>query len=255
MSKLIIHSAATQGSAGLIVDHSDLQFSNWIKFAAPAFSISANVEDYFFTTTVLITSDLVNRNSVSVTPSGLPIREVKGRLPTDPPSWALTRVIGGGLAAYNTALGCQAYKGWAGMPLHVEHKSEDLHQAIGVVADVSMRPIEGFNGGRIYKVMALCAVDTTKRVDVTSKIVTGERNSWSMGMMVDGYSCTYCHAEEGKCQHIDPDKPFVFYEKNGIAVARKVHGVTPFEFSNVEVGAFPAALSDPTWGFTSKIKK
>lgn len=253
---LVIHSAVTKGEMldQSPLGNSDLEFAKWIKFAAPAFSISPNVDDYFFTTTVLLTSDIVNRNGVGVSSSGWPTHEVTGKKPGDPPFWANKRVAGGGLAAYNAALGRQAYAGWRGMPLHVEHKSEDPHQAIGVVADVSMRPIEGFNGNRIYKIVGLCAVDTTKRVDITSKIVTGERNSWSMGMMVDGYSCSYCHAEEGNCHHIDEDKPFVCYEKNGILVFRKVHGVTPFEFSNVEVGAFPSALSDPTWGFWAKKK-
>ena len=194
-----------------------LDFERTLPFAAKAFNISSNVKDYYFTSVPILTSDLPNRNGV-----GMPLSE---------------------LVKWNPVLGRQAYKGWKGMPLHVEHKSDVPFDAIGIVADVALLPVIGFNGARIYKVMALAAVDTTKRTDITLPIARGQRTTWSMGCMVDDYTCAYCGKAEGRCVHIDPEKNVEFYELNGVLVFRNVHGIRPYELSSVADPAFPSAIS------------
>lgn len=203
--------------AGEVAVEQSLDFERTLPFAAKAFNISPNIRDYYFTTVPILTSDLPNRNGI-----GMPLQE---------------------LVKWNPILGRQSYKGWKGMPLHVEHKSDILTDAIGIVADVALMPVIGFNGGRIYKVMALAAVDTTKRTDITGPIAKGHRTTWSMGCMVDDYSCSYCGKPEGKCGHINPEKDAEFYELNGFIVFRNVHGIRPYELSSVADPAFPSAIS------------
>lgn len=202
-------------------DIQTLDFERILPFACKPFNLSSNVKDYHFSVVPILTSDLPNRNGIAI-----PLAE---------------------LVAWNPELGRQAYKGWAGMPLHYEHKSDVHSEAIGIIADVALVPVTGFNGGRVYKVMALAAIDTTKRTDVTSRIKSGDLFTWSMGCMVESYSCGGCGAEEGKCHHIDPKKPVEFYESGGRLYYRNVHGVKPFELSAVEDPAFPSAASDPAW--------
>ena len=193
-----------------------LDFERTLPFAAKTFNLSTNVKDYYFMSVPILTSCLPNRNGI-----GMPLQE---------------------LVRWNPTLGRQAYKGWKGMPLHYEHKSDDHLQAIGIVADVALLPVEGFNGGRIYKVMALAAVDTTKRTEITGRIAKGLLTTWSMGCMVDEYSCSYCGKEEGHCVHINPEKAVEFYELGDTLVFRNVHGLRPFELSAVENPAFPSAI-------------
>lgn len=203
-------------SAPQVASEQSLDFERILPFASKVFDISTRVEDYYLTSVPILTSDLPNRNGI-----GMPLSE---------------------LLAWNPEIGRQAYKGWKGMPLHYEHKSDVHKEAIGIIADVALLPVKGYNGGRIYKVMALAAVDTTKRVNITSRIARGELTTWSMGCMVEDYSCSYCGKPEGRCLHIDPNKNVEFYELNGVLVYRNVHKLKPFELSAVNDHAFPCAI-------------
>lgn len=193
-------------------------FEQWLPFAAEHYKISRNIGDYFLRTVPLFVTDLPNRNGV-----GFPARE---------------------LARWSEEGGCQAFMTWKGKPLHVEHKSDDPTQAIGVIVDVAMLPLRRYGNNKLWKVLALNAVDRTKRTDITSKIESGARNTWSMGAMVSGYTCSYCGAEVGECSHIDKDANVVLYEKNGKLVYKLVYGVTGYEFSSVADPAYGVALSD-----------
>lgn len=197
------------------------QFEATLPFAADALNISKHPSDYYLTTIPILTSDLPNRNGVA-----MPLSE---------------------LARWNIGMGRQAYKGWQGQPLHYEHVSKYPDQAIGIIADVALVPVQGFNGNRVYKVMALAAVDMTKRTEITSRIASGDLFTWSMGCEVDSYACSYCGKAEGQCSHINPEKDVEFYELNGILVFRNVFGITPFELSAVEDNAFPSAIGIHDW--------
>ncbi len=193
-------------------------FEHWLPFSAPHYKISPQLSDYFFRPVILFITDLPNRNGV-----GFPASE---------------------LARWSEEGGCQAFMTWRGKPLHVEHKSEDPTQAIGVIVDVAMRPLKGYGDNRLWKVIALAAVDRTKRTDITAEIEANRRNTWSMGALVDGYTCSYCGAEVGNCHHIDKDAKVVFYEKDGKLVYKLVRGVFGIELSSVDDPAYGVALSD-----------
>jgi hypothetical protein len=211
------NSVATEKS----LNTSATNFEAMLPFASEPFEISKNINDYYLTTVPILTSDLPNRNGV-----GMPLQE---------------------LIKWNPELGRQAYQGWKGMPLHYEHKSDDPSQAIGIIADVALIPVKGLNGSRIYKLMALAAVDTTKRTKITSRIAAGELITWSMGCEVESYSCSFCGRPEGSCSHLDPNKAVEFYELDGVLVYRYVHAIKPIELSAVEDPAYPSAIGIHDW--------
>ena len=215
--------AKKEADASIRIDPDDVLttpagFEHWLPFAAPHYKISPRIEDYFFRPVILFISDLPNRNGVS-----FPGHE---------------------LARWSEEGGCQSYMTWKGKPLHVEHKSEDPTQAIGVIVDVAMRPLRGYGENKLWKVIALAAVDRTKRTNVTAAIEANKRNTWSMGALVEGYTCSFCGAEVGECSHIDKDAKLVFYELEGQLVYKQVRGIVGIELSSVGDPAYGVALSD-----------
>lgn len=196
----------------------NLNLEQWLPFAAKAYSISPSLKDYFFRTAPLFITDLPNRNGVSFPASELAKWSIDG--------------------------GCQAYQTWKGKPMHVEHEDEDPTKAIGVIVDVAMVPLKGFSNDKLWKVIALFALDRTKNPRITGAIERGERNTYSMGCLVEGYTCSYCDAEVGKCSHIDPEEKVVFYEHQNQLIFKKVYGVEGREFSSVGDPAFGSAVSD-----------
>jgi hypothetical protein len=193
-------------------------FEQKLPWLAPVMHISSNPEDYFMFPVPIMYSDLPNRNGVA-----FPLSE---------------------LVKWNSDLKCQGYESWRYAPMFVEHQSDDITTAIGVVADVSLRKIEGYGDGKLWKVVALAAIDRTKNPELARRMEAGEINTYSMGAMVDGWTCSYCGAGEGKCAHIDPNVPVTFYELNGRMVFKNVFGIGGYELSVVEDPAYLTAISD-----------
>jgi hypothetical protein len=196
----------------------NLDLPNWLPFAAKSYNISASIEDYLLIPFIIMPSDLPNRNCVA-----FPLRELV--------KWA-------------PECGRQAYQTWKGMPTFLEHDNSDHTKAYGAIADVSLRKMEGFGQGKVWKVLSLYALDRTKHPDIAVQVLSGELNSSSMGAFVDRYSCSYCNAELGKCTHISTRRSHDFYELEGKLVFRNVHNPRGFELSLVHTPAYLSAISD-----------
>lgn len=203
-----------------------LGFEQILPYAAPALNISADPKDYVLSVIPIMYTDLPNRNGV-----GFPLKE---------------------LVKWQVEYGCCAYSTWKGMPMHLEHAADEPKTALGIIVDVALRPIKTHGNGVIWKVVCLGAIDRTKRlgneaIPIGEKVATGENNTYSMGAMVDGYTCSYCGAEVGRCTHVDPDikhSPVTFYELNGKLVYKQVYGIKGVELSVVADPAFITAISD-----------
>lgn len=216
---------ATATTGELIVDHPQmngmpqipLDFNTWLPFSAPHYHISPNPEDYLLVPVIAMPSDLPNRNGVA-----FPLGE---------------------LVAFNPERGMQAYKTWKGKPTYLEHKNDVIEEAYGVIADSFMRPLKGWADGRVWKLLLLLAFDRTKHADVASKIYSGEYNSYSMGAWVGGYTCSYCNANMGECEHIrqDSNKMYILNDKLVFKNCKDIEG---FECSSVGTPAFVSAISD-----------
>lgn len=196
-----------------------LDFETWLPFSSSHYHISSNPSDYILVPVVAMPSDLPNRNSAA-----FPLSE---------------------LIKFDPELGMQAFKTWKGKPTFLEHRNDDITKAYGVIADSSLRKLNGWSDGKVWKLLLLLAFDRSKHSDVTDKISSGEFNSYSMGAWVSGYTCSYCGAEVGKCVHIDKhNKNFSMYELNGKIVSKNCHDICGFECSSVGTPAFISAISD-----------
>ena len=202
-----------ESSVGMPVD-----FKTWLPFAAKKYIISPDPRDYILTPVVSIPVGLPNRNGV-----GFPLASLLEWSPDD---------------------GMQAYRTFAGKPVHVEHENSDFTTAIGVIVDVSLRPLVGFGQGKLWKLVKLLDVDRNKDPEIASTILDGTQNTYSMGAYVSKYTCSLCQAEMGQCSHIDKRRMRDFYLLDGDLVFRNVHGIKGFETSVVKTPAFLSAASD-----------
>jgi hypothetical protein len=196
------------------------EFARKLNFLADVYKISSNPDDYFMKPVIMFHTDMPNRNGYV--------------FPTD------------SMVEWNPDRHMIAYETWKYAPLHIEHKSEDPTKAIGIIADVIFKKALGVCNDKIYKVIALAAVDRTKNPGYTSKIESGEYNSWSMGCDANRIFCTYCGKDQGECKHLDPEAPVVFYELNGVIVCRGASGIGAKELSSVGTPAWPMAVSTKT---------
>lgn len=209
--------------------------THWLSSASKVYHTSPDASDYFTVPTIIMPTDLPNRNMTA-----FPREE---------------------LARFDPEIGDLVYRGWIGKPVYVEHKNLDYTKAIGAVVDVSMRKIENSEGD-IWKVIALMAIDRTKNRAIAEDILAGRRKTYSMGALVKAYQCSFCGAvgeirpgmkdkyEALPCgkQHAYVDRLGGFREfatKNGgrtIGFTNALR-VKPFEISSVGYPAFASAYT------------
>lgn len=204
-----------------------LDFATWLPYAAKLYNINPDIRAYVLATIPICPSDIPNRNGI-----GFPLAEL---LKFQPPPVAR-----------------QAYKSWTGCPIHYEHRNEIHEDAYGVIFDTAMRPIKGYGGGKLWKVMGLIGIDRTKHPEMARRVVEGDINTYSMGALVDAFSCSYCGAEltkKSSCSHVSLNRDIDWNEvrswdnKRHVAF-RNAHGIQGIETSLVESPAWTTALSD-----------
>lgn len=195
----------------------ELGFERTLHAAAEFYDLSKDIRDYFLVGVPIIWSDLPNRNGVA-----FPLSE---------------------LTAWHKKKGCLAFQGWKGQAVRLEHEWEG--EALGLIPDVALRPLKGYHNNKLWKVVVLLAIDRTKNSEVALKVEQGSSNTYSMGCLVGGYSCSYCGAELGKCVHLNPKAKADFYELDGKLVYRNVQGgIDAEEVSIVDDPAYGVAVSD-----------
>lgn len=192
-----------------------LDITTWLPQCAKKYNISPDINDYLILPVFTIPTDLPNRNGV-----GFPLKS---------------------LIEFQPDYGMMAYKTFKGKPTFYEHQNEDWSKAYGVIADAFLKQLKGYSNDKIWKLVKLLCFDRTRNVDVTSRLATGDLRTFSMGAYVDDYSCSYCGAMLGKCQHIKKGR-IDFYELNGKLVYKNVHGVVGFENSTVETPAYAMSI-------------
>lgn len=212
----------------------------WLPFASKVYHTSANVEDYFTVPTIIMPSDLPNRNGTAFPRSEL--------------------------IKFDPEIGNHAYMGWVGKPVYIEHDNMDYTKAIGSIVDVTMRKIDGASGD-LWKVIALMAIDRTKNSKIANDILTGRRRNYSMGAMVKSYQCSVCGAvgniKQGmrdKYEALPCGKNHAYFDRQGKFRALPLTqsgeektigflnaiGVKPFEVSSVGYPAFASAYTPET---------
>lgn len=204
-----------------------LDFATWLPYAAKLYNINPDIRAYVLATIPICPSDIPNRNGI-----GFPLAEL--------------------LKFQAPPVARQSYKAWTGCPLHYEHRNEIHEDAYGIILDTAMRPIKGYGGGKLWKVMGLIGIDRTKHPEMARRVMENDINTYSMGALVDSFSCSYCGSEVTKkhsCGHVNLARDIDWNEvrswdnKRHIAF-RNAHGIQPIETSLVESPAWTTALSD-----------
>lgn len=134
----------------------------------------------------------------------------------------------------------------------VHNCNEDCTKAKGVVFDVSLRKVEGYNNDKLWKVVGVLGFDKTKDPELAHRIATGDINTYSMGALADFFTCSYCGAvisDKSHCTHINSvdDVNFrevVSYDGQSHVAFLNAHCISPIEVSAVEDPAWVPALSD-----------
>ena len=215
--------------------NSSVRTPTWLPFAAEVYETSKSVKDYFIVPVVIMPSDLPNRNLTA-----FPAKE---------------------LGRFNYDKGRMAYDTWSGSPVHVNHESKDVTKAIGAVVDTALRPIYTPSKQKLWKVVALLAIDRTKS-GISEQIEANQRPYYSMGAYVKGYACSVC-GEGGllndnmkskyEClpcgtKHAAPDrnrKARRFEREDGSTALGFVNVIYPtgYEISSVTVPAYASAYT------------
>lgn len=230
MPKGFLCTAAAEGEvlqnekAQAVLQNLDLA---WLKQAAEVYCISPNVEDYVLVTTLITISDLPNRNGVA-----FPLEEL--------------------IRFQEPPLNRLAFEGWRFCPCFWNHQNSDCTKAKGVVFDVSLRKVEGYNNDKLWKVVGVLGFDKTKDPELAHRIATGDINTYSMGALADFFTCSYCGAvisDKSHCTHINSvdDVNFrevVSYDGQSHVAFLNAHCISPIEVSAVEDPAWVPALSD-----------
>lgn len=219
------------------IRQSILSAPQWLPYSSSVYKTSANVEDYFTVPTIIMPSDLPNRNMTAF------------------PREELTR--------FDPEIGDHVYKGWIGKPVYTNHINNDYTKALGAVVDASMKRINNTKGD-IWKVVSLLAIDRTKNPKIARDIQEGRRTTYSMGALVKSYSCSVCSAKgyirpgiRDKYEAMPCGREHAFVNRQGgfreFAHSRynndrtigflRAHDVKPFEVSTVDYPAFASAYT------------
>lgn len=216
----------------------NLDYPTWLPFASKTYEISSDINDYVLVSTPICPTDIPNRNGI-----GFPLNEITKFLP--PPTNRM------------------AYKAWKGCPGHYEHKNDIHTDAYGVILDTSLHKVLEYGQGKLWKVMGLLAIDKKKYPVMAARVMNGDVNTYSMGAMVEAFSCSYCGTpmipemvdQAGRkhparhCSHINPKNDIDWnqvrdFDGSQHVAFRNAHGIQPAELSIVESPAWPTALSD-----------
>lgn len=205
------------------------QVKTWLPQAAKVYHISPDLNDYILVNMCIMCSDLPNRNAVA-----FPLTE---------------------LTSFNPDTGCLGYQTWIGKPTFEEHHNDILENAKGVIFDAYMMDAPEYEGD-IAKVYLLTGWDKTKDPALCQKILSGERNCYSMGSYSEDFKCSICGKlmTKGGCEHSNPNNPHMEIVDGKLAFSNVV-GMNGFELSSVGVPAFCMAESDKVIDISEDIKQ
>lgn len=212
---------------------------DWVKAASSIYKTSPDLSDYFIVPTIIMPSDLPNRNGTA-----FPRKE---------------------LARFDPEMGRLKYQGWIGKPVYHDHKNSNYDTALGMVIDAYMKPMK--SKGDLWKVISLMAIDRTKNPGISNSILAGNRRTYSMGAWVQKYKCSVCGCvgevkkgmknkyEAMPCGHSHAGldrtgrmKTFPLKRNSELSTLGFLNAmdIKPFEISSVTYPAFSSAFT-PEW--------
>lgn len=200
----------------------------WLGSAAEHYGLSQNIKDYVLVPVPAMVTCLPNTNGDSVS-----LQE-------------FTR--------WNPEQARMAYKTWEGRPMYVEHQHKP-EWVRGLILSTFLRATPFKD---IYKLVMLGALDRTRDPQRVNAVISGELNTYSMGMFYDSYRCSICGHQAGNgigrpCVHTKPGKP-TYRSTSGKLVYRRCELITGFELSLLEyqggrsgVDGVKVGMGDPSY--------
>jgi len=197
---------------------------SWLKFCAPHYQISADINDYVFVEVPIVVADVPNRNM-----DDFPYDE---------------------LITWRTANSRPAYSTFIGKPVHQDHDNLDDTKAKGVIFDATLVPFRDK-----YHVKILKGFDRSKDARLAKLVQERNRIGHSMGALVERTECSiptcqYISDGTSTCKHINGGAgKGTIYTVNGkrhlaYEIMRDFYYI---ESSSVEDAAYVIALSDKIW--------
>lgn len=191
---------------------------SWLAAAAETYQISADIRDYIIVDIPSVTIDIPNRNLQS-----FPYEEV---------------------SFFDNMQGSLVYQTFNGRPTHVDHQNQNPLEAKGTHFDSTLQFVPAYN---VWKIRTLAGFDRTKDTKLAADILSGRRNGYSMGALVQNFVCSNC----GQVEVIKNPCRCMAMGKGSIVDGRLVYqicaGVQFFEQSSVEDPADPTALSNAVY--------
>lgn len=200
----------------------------WLPKAAEYHGLSKDINDYILVPVPAMITDIPNTNGDSVS-----LKE---------------------FLAWNGDQKQMAYKTWEGAPMYVEHQHSP-EWVRGLILGTYLRPTP-FKG--IQKLVMLAALDRTRDPQRVARVISGELNTYSMGMFYSSYMCSICGARAGKgigspCLHTRPRRP-TYRQMDGRLAYRRCENITGFELSLLEnvggrsgVDGYRSGFGDPSY--------
>jgi hypothetical protein len=195
-----------------------LDANAWLPAAAEQYNISKDLRDYILAPVVVNISEIPNTNGDEFSKK----------------EWL----------TFNVNQKRLAFQTFKGAPCHKEHQNKNHRLALGVILDSHLRKLEGFNGDHA-KLLLLHAFDRSRDPERARRILSGELNTYSIGVWYSAYTCSVCgqtftNASRVPCAHTQRNRP-VYRRPDGSLVYRHCHNLTGFESSSVEDPAFVCA--------------
>ena len=187
----------------------------WLPAAAETYQISSDIRDYIIVDIPSVTIDIPNRNL-----QAFPYEEV---------------------SFFDSMQGSLVYQTFNGRPTHIDHKNQNPLEAKGVHFDSTLQYVPAYN---VWKIRTLAGFDRTKDAKLVADILSGRRNGYSMGALVQNFVCSNC----GEVEVIKKPCRCMAMGKGSVIDGRLVYqlcaGVQFFEQSSVADPADPTALSN-----------
>lgn len=193
----------------------------WLPRAAEEYNLSKDLRDYILAPVVVNISEIPNTNGDSFS-----LKE-----------WL----------KFNVQQKCLGYQTFKAAPCHIEHRNKNHKIASGVILDSRLRKLENFHGNHA-KLILLHAFDRTRDRERCNRILSGELNTYSIGVWYTSYKCSICGAvitgsTRTPCTHTRLKQP-VYRQPDGRLVYRECMNLNGFESSSVEDPAFVCAAND-----------
>lgn len=196
----------------------------WLPKAAEVYNISSRIEDFVIVPVIAFLTDLPNTNGDCFSKKEM--------------------------LKFNPEHGMVSFQTFKGKPTFADHNNGDHTKAKGVIFDVEASLLKGYRGNHM-KVVLLSGFDKNRDPFMCQKILSGEYNTYSMGVYYDAYECSICGHRVGKgysnnpCEHTQLKRPTYRNENNQLAFRKCLNNIG-FENSCITTSnpAFASAISD-----------